>query len=49
MEQDVVNKGIPEHLHQRMAEFFARTSAPRILARQEKEKLEKEKEELTHA
>ncbi|KMT62699.1 MULTISPECIES: hypothetical protein [Listeria] len=49
MEQDVTHEGVPEHLHQKMAEFFARTSAPRILARQEKEKLEKEKEELAHA
>ncbi|MBC1290586.1 hypothetical protein [Listeria booriae] len=28
---------IPERLHQKMAEFFAKTSAPRILEKMEKE------------
>lgn len=37
-------KEIPKHIQKEMAEFFMRTSAPRILAEREKEKKESEKQ-----
>ncbi|MBC1525466.1 hypothetical protein [Listeria booriae] len=43
---------IPERLHQKMAEFFAKTSAPRILEKMEREetnlKIKENKKCLVH-